>query len=159
MKTQKLTLKKAQNQGLKLGGGITGAMTQGAVSAVAKKNLPDSFREFVDPATIVAGVVISSLFSKNDFLEAAGFGMAFKPGWSIAQEQLSTIAPTNTGGNQGFIDTAINGAVGMARPTPRVNPARARTIDMGMAKNRRRNDSFSLPPSTRTNQGLDLSLA
>jgi len=151
MKTQKLSVAKVQDQGVKLAGGIAGAATQGAVSALAKKYAPSALRDFVDPATIVAGVVLSSLFSKNEFLESAGFGMAFKPGWSIVQDQLKTVVPTS--GDQGFVDTAVSGAIGMGNPTPS-----ARMIPVGMMRNRKRNDVINLDNATSSSGNLSMAL-
>ena len=137
MKRGKLTVAGVQNQGMKLAGGASGAIAQGAVSAVAKKYVPSAVRQFVDPATVVIGVIISAMYSKNEFLEAAGFGMAFKPGWSIVKDQLQAIVPASNDG--GIVDTAVSGAIGMGNP---MNPAR--TIPVGMLRNRQRNDVINL---------------
>ena len=152
MKAGKLTLAKVQDQGVNLAGGISGAITQGAVSALAKKYAPSQLTQFIDPLTIVAGVVLSTMYSKNAFLESAGFGMAFKPGWSIVRDQLQSFAPQ--GGGDGFVDTAVKGAVGMGNPTPS-----ARTIPVGMLRNRQRNDVISIPKGSQSRGQLDLSAA
>ena len=153
MKTQKLSVAGAQAQGMKLAGGLSGAVTQGAVSSVAKKYLPASMSQFVDPATVVIGVIISTLYSKNEFLEAAGFGMAFKPGWSIVQDQLQAIVPAGNG--DGFVDTAVSGAIGMG------NPMNTRTIPVGMLRNMKgqRNDVISISNSGTTSSDSNLSMA
>lgn len=153
MKLSKVTLSGVQDEGMKLAGGIVGASTQGAVSALARKYAPNSVKPFVDPATIVAGVVLSVAGKKSDFLQSAGFGMALAPGWSVVQNQLQKIVPASEPGNNNAVRTAIDGATGMAGKGMKA-PNR---IPTRMLSARMRNDQFG--GSNPVSQRNDLSIA
>jgi hypothetical protein len=154
MKLSKVTLSGVQDEGMKLAGGIVGASTQGAVSALARKYAPESLRPFVDPATIVAGVMLSVAGKKSDFLQSAGFGMALAPGWSVVQNQLQKIVPASEPGNTNAVRTAIDGATGMAGHYSMKAPNR---IPTKMLSARMRNDRFG--NANRVSQSNDLSIA
>lgn len=152
MKLSKVTLSGVQDEGIKLAGGIIGASTQGAVSALARKYAPQSIKPFVDPATIVAGVILKIAGKKSDFLQSAGFGMALAPSWNVVQNELQKVVPAEEPGNKNAIRTAIDGAIGMAgkgMKTPNRIPTR-------MLSARMRNDQFG---ANRVSQGNDLSIA
>jgi len=154
MKTSKLTVNSLQKQGVLLAGGVTGATVQGGVAALGKKYAPDFVKPFVDPITIAGGVVIGAI-SKNDFVKAAGWGMALKPGLTVVTNQLRKVLPNSDENNA--LNTFISGTKGMGKPSRSGmgNPAR---IARQAIESRQRNDRFAQPASANSSSGLQLAL-
>lgn len=146
MKTSKVTVGAVQSEGMRLAGGIAGASAQGAVSALAKKYAPDSVKPFIDPATIVAGVLLSTVGRKSEFLQNAGLGMALVPGWGVVKDQLQKVVPQFD--NDNAFTTMTRGATGMARPLNGPNRVPMRALRSGM----KRNDTIRNGGATRVAQ-------
>jgi len=133
MKTSKVTVSSVQNEGMRLVGGFAGAASQGAVSALARKYAPDSVKPFIDPATIVAGVLLSVVGRKSDFLKDYGLGMALVPGWSVVQDQLQKVVPQFESDNA--LTALTRGAAGMNSPMNGPNRVAMRALRNRMNRN------------------------
>lgn len=121
MKTQKLTIKKAQSGAITVVGGGVGAMASGAINAVT----PQQFRLVGKIGHIALGVIIASSVSGkdevSDFVKGTGIGLAVKPILDLGTEQLRKVLPVDTEKNT-FIENLKAGFVGLKGTQGRALP-------------------------------------